>query len=186
MIWGAFANTGVVDGMPSLTYADEHFAELTKEQQAAARRLLESIDLRANLMRKSAQRLEALGIVPNPTNITLAMRLVLDARSQAARELRLGFVQYVDAIRAVGHDVVFPELVAERGGTKKGDVFYRIWWIYSAPLLTGLKRGQALHAARHAFDTELKALEIFLNTGKTRWVTRANTVRSGVIPKLRG
>lgn len=75
--------------------------------------------------------------------------------------IRLGFVQYVDAIRAAGHEAVFPELVAERGGTKKGDVFYRIWWIYIAPLLTGLKRGQALHAARHSFDTELKELEVF-------------------------
>ncbi|MBA3526390.1 MAG: tyrosine-type recombinase/integrase [Sphingomonas sp.] len=75
--------------------------------------------------------------------------------------IRLGFVQYVDAIRAAGHDAVFPELVAERDGTKKGDVFYRIWWIYIAPLLTGLKRGQALHAARHSFDTELKELEVF-------------------------
>lgn len=79
-----------------------------------------------------------------------------------AQELiRLGFVQYVDAIRAAGHEAVFPELVAERNGTKKGDVFYRIWWIYIAPLLTGLKRGQALHAARHSFDTELKELEVF-------------------------
>jgi hypothetical protein len=40
-------------------------------------------------------------------------------------------------------------------------VFYRIWWIYIAPLLTGLKRGQAMHAARHSFDTELKELEVF-------------------------
>ena len=75
--------------------------------------------------------------------------------------VRLGFVQYVEAIRAAGHAAVFPELVAERDGTKKGDVFYRIWWIYIAPLLTGLKRGQALHAARHSFDTELKELEVF-------------------------
>lgn len=61
--------------------------------------------------------------------------------------IRLGFVQYVEAIRAAGHNAVFPELIAEREGTKKGDVFYRIWWIYIAPMLTGLKRGQAMHAA---------------------------------------
>ena len=75
--------------------------------------------------------------------------------------VRLGFVQYVEAIRAAGHPALFPELVAERDGTKKGDVFYRIWWVYIAPLLTGLKRGQALHAARHSFDTELKELGVF-------------------------
>jgi hypothetical protein len=28
-------------------------------------------------------------------------------------------------------------------------------------MLTGLKRGQAMHAARHSFDTELKELEVF-------------------------
>ena len=471
-IWGAFARTGVVDGVPSIAYADEHFGELTNGQRAAARRLVASFDVRNSLLRETAQRLEALGIAPNPTNMALAMRLMLDARSQAARELRLGidtvsgvtvpeipsgrqsaaliadhhqvrqpptdasripekwrdaspveaaelliasnpamlehrkdgkraatqvgeqtlrqirwaavllqksmnpagptaglrpfwtctfedivtldswfdllpvtcgksprdrepdttlqaireraldridegeleadaigldgattnkhlrkikqiydlareeievlpeikfakfmvpdlkderdardaytveqaveifslppwtgcagtndrlaagsdvfhdslyfvllivwytgmrreevckllvtdvqchtgywyisirnsdagrvknansvrlialaeelirlgFVQYVGAIRAAGHDAVFPELVAERNGTKKGDVFYRIWWIYIAPLLTGLKRGQALHAARHSFDTELKELEAF-------------------------
>ena len=470
-IWGAFARTGVIDGVPSMAYADEHFGELTTDQRAAARRLVGSADLRHNLSRETAQRLEALGIEPNPTNMALAVRLVLDARSQAARELRsgvdtvskivvpaisdecqsvpiiaeqqparrvtmdpgqisekwrnvspvkaaellieanpamlqhrkegkravtqvgdqtlrqirwaavllqksmnpagptastrpfwtctfddivtldswfdklpvtcgksprdrdvgttlqeicdraldridkgdlgadaiglegvtsnkhlrkikqiydlareeidvlqeikfskfmvpdlkdereardaytveqaieifslppwtgcagardrlavgsevfhdslyfvllivwytgmrreevckllvaeiqcdasywfisirnsaagrvknansvrlialagelirLGFVQYVDAIRAAGHDAVFPELVAESGASTKGDVFYRIWWIYIAPLLTGLKRGQALHAARHSFDTELKELEV--------------------------
>lgn len=36
--------------------------------------------------------------------------------------LRLGFVHYVEAIKAAGHLAVFPELVAERDGTKKGDV----------------------------------------------------------------
>ena len=472
VIWGAFAKTGVVNGVPSIAYADEHFGDLTNEQRAAARRLVGSVDVRASLLRETAQRLESLGIAPNPTNMALAMRLMLDARSQAARELRLGidsvsgvaapaiskerppapvvpehhgvrpihadgtripekwrhaspveaaelliasnpamlehrkegkraatqvgeqtlrqirwaavllqksmnpegptagvrpfwtctfedivtldswfdklpvtcgksprdrqpdttlqaireraldriddgeleanaigldgvttnkhlrklkqiydlarveiqdlreirfdkftvpdlkdardardaytveqaveifslppwtgcagardrlapgeevfhdslyfvllivwytgmrreevckllvtdvqcdggywylsirnseagrvknansvrlialaeelirlgFIQYVDAIRAAGHDAVFPELVAERAGTKKGDVFYRIWWMYIAPLLTGLKRGQALHAARHSFDTELKELEVF-------------------------
>lgn len=33
--------------------------------------------------------------------------------------------------------------------------------MYIAPLLTGLKRGKALHAARHSFDTELKELGVF-------------------------
>ena len=75
--------------------------------------------------------------------------------------IRLGFVQYFEAIRDAGYAALFPELVAEREGTKKGDVFYRVWWVYVAPLLTGLKRGQALHAARHSFDTELKELEVF-------------------------
>lgn len=74
---------------------------------------------------------------------------------------RLGFLRYVEAIKEAGHGELFPELFSEREGAKKGDVFYRIWWIYIAPLLDGLKRGQALHAARHSFDTELKELEVF-------------------------
>lgn len=93
------------------------------------------------------------GRVKNPNSVRLI--------ALSEELIRLGFVEYVDAIREAGHNAVFPELVAERAGTKKGDVFYRIWWIYIKPLLTGLKRGQALHAARHSFDTELKELEVF-------------------------
>jgi integrase len=74
---------------------------------------------------------------------------------------RLGFIEYVQAIGAAGHDAVFPELVSERKGAKKGDTFYKLWWIYIKPLMPSLKRGQALHAARHMVDTELKELEIF-------------------------
>ncbi|WP_309646344.1 tyrosine-type recombinase/integrase, partial [Phenylobacterium sp.] len=89
-IWNAFARTGIIDGVRSMAYADEHLAELTNEQRAAARQLVGSVDLRHNISRETAQRLEALGIEPNPTNMALGVRLMLDARSQAARELRLG------------------------------------------------------------------------------------------------
>ena len=75
--------------------------------------------------------------------------------------LRLGFGLYVDALRAEGEVALFPELISERAGAKKGDVFYRIWWIYIAPLLKLLRRGQACHSARHMFDAELKELEVF-------------------------
>ena len=74
---------------------------------------------------------------------------------------RLGFIEYVRAIRSAGHDALFPELVSQRAGAKKGDTFYKLWWIYLKPLLPSLQRGQALHAARHMVDTELKELEIF-------------------------
>lgn len=75
--------------------------------------------------------------------------------------VRLGFGLYVEALRAAGETALFPELVSQRAGAKKGDVFYGTWWQYIAPQLTGLRRGQALHAARHTFDTELKELEVF-------------------------
>lgn len=55
--------------------------------------------------------------------------------------MRLGFIRYVEALREAGHVALFPELVSESEGAKKGDVFYKIWWIYIAPLLTGLSRG---------------------------------------------
>lgn len=75
--------------------------------------------------------------------------------------VRLGFIEYVHAIRAAGHDAVFPELVSQRKNAKKGDTFYKLWWVYIKPLLPSLRRGQALHAARHMVATELKELEIF-------------------------
>ncbi|WP_158274625.1 tyrosine-type recombinase/integrase [Sphingosinicella humi] len=75
--------------------------------------------------------------------------------------VRLGFVEYFEAIRTAGHDALFPELVSERAGAKKGDTFYKLWWIYVAPHLKTLQRGQALHAARHTVSTELKELEVF-------------------------
>lgn len=75
--------------------------------------------------------------------------------------IRLGFAQYFKSIKAAGHDALFPELVSEREGAKKGDTFYKLWWIYIAPLMKTLQRGQALHAARHTVSTELKELEVF-------------------------
>jgi integrase len=75
--------------------------------------------------------------------------------------IRLGFTEYVQAIAAAGHQAVFPELVSEREKAKKGDTFYKLWWIYIRPLVPSLKRGQAMHSARHMVDTELKDLEVF-------------------------
>lgn len=75
--------------------------------------------------------------------------------------VRLGFVDYFEAIKAAGHDALFPELVSERAGARKGDTFYKLWWIYVAPQMKTLQRGQALHAARHTVSTELKELEVF-------------------------
>lgn len=75
--------------------------------------------------------------------------------------VRLGFIQYFEAIRDAGHEALFPELVSQREGAKKGDTFYKLWWIYIAPMMKTLQRGQALHAARHTVSTELKELEVF-------------------------
>lgn len=64
-IWGAFAQTGVVDGTPSVAYALERFEGLSAEQSAAARRLIGAADLRHSVSLETAQRLRSLGIEPN-------------------------------------------------------------------------------------------------------------------------
>ena len=77
--------------------------------------------------------------------------------------VRLGFVHYVHALKDAGETLVFPDLEPADGTKRKrGDVFYKLWWIYLRPLVPGLLRGQAMHAARHTVSDELKQLEIFL------------------------
>lgn len=84
-----------------------------------------------------------------------------------AEELvRLGFIEFVHAMKAAGETILFPELMPS-GGTKRklGDVFYKLWWIYIAPMVEPkLGRGQAMHSCRHAVDDELKRNEIFVET----------------------
>lgn len=77
--------------------------------------------------------------------------------------IRLGFLRYVQAMRAAGETLLFPEFVPG-GDTKRklGDVFYKLWWIYIAPSVPDRKRGQAMHAARHTVSDELKDQEVFI------------------------
>lgn len=77
--------------------------------------------------------------------------------------VRLGFVRYVEAMRTAGETLLFPELMPG-GDTKRkiGDVFYKLWWIYLRPLVPDLKRGQAMHSARHMVADELKDQQVFI------------------------
>ncbi len=77
--------------------------------------------------------------------------------------IRLGFLRYVEAMRAAGETLLFPEFVPG-GDTKRklGDVFYKLWWIYIAPSVPDRKRGQAMHSARHTVSDELKDQEVFI------------------------
>jgi hypothetical protein len=77
--------------------------------------------------------------------------------------VRLGFLRYVDAMRAAGERLLFPELVPG-GDTKRklGDVFYKLWWVYIARKVPNLEPGQAMHSARHMVSDELKDQEVFL------------------------
>ncbi len=79
--------------------------------------------------------------------------------------LRLGFLEYVRAMQDAGETLLFPELYPS-GGTKRavGDVFYKIWWIYIRPFVPDLKRGQAMHAARHSVSDALKQAGIHLES----------------------
>ena len=74
--------------------------------------------------------------------------------------LRLGFVQFVDAIKAAGHAALFPDLLTMSGIGKKGDVFYDLYWTRIAAFLNWLKPGQALHSGRHSVATELKRVGV--------------------------
>ena len=75
--------------------------------------------------------------------------------------VRLGFLDYVQAIRSEGHFELCPELHSERGAAaKKGDTFYKRGWLQIRPHLSGLKRGQAMHCVRHTVSTELKELGV--------------------------
>lgn len=77
--------------------------------------------------------------------------------------LRLGFLLYIEAMRNGGETLLFPELYPAKNTKRKiGDVFYKIWWIYLRPFVPDLKRGQAMHAARHTVSDALKQAGIDL------------------------
>lgn len=47
--------------------------------------------------------------------------------------IRLGFIHYVDALKAAGETLLFPEIdPADGTKRKRGDVFYKLWWIISS------------------------------------------------------
>lgn len=77
--------------------------------------------------------------------------------------IRLGLLRYLEAMRNAGETLLFPEMYPS-GNTKRkiGDVFYKIWWIYLRPFVPDLKRGQAMHAARHTASDALKQAGIEL------------------------
>lgn len=76
--------------------------------------------------------------------------------------LRLGFLDYVKAIRREGHAVLFPDLLPGTSRQRMGDVYYKRYWRSIATHLPFLEPGQALHAFRHMVSTELKNAEVFV------------------------
>ena len=78
--------------------------------------------------------------------------------------MRLGLLAYVEALRAAGETMLFPELRTEANNRNYGDVYYKIWWTKLAKRLSFIEPGQALHSFRHTVTTELKHQEVFLET----------------------
>ena len=77
--------------------------------------------------------------------------------------IRLGFIKYVQALIDAGETLLFPDIApADASKRKRGDVFYKIWWMYLKPMIPGLIRGQAMHAARHSVSDELKQQAVFV------------------------
>jgi hypothetical protein len=101
-------------------------------------------------------------------------------------------------MRAAGETLLFPELMPADGTKRKlGDVFYKRWWIYIAPLVPDLKRGQAMHAARHMVSDEWKQQEVFVEfrndhlghkgkgEGETRYPSAAELAKlKGLVEKV--
>ncbi|VXC74842.1 integrase [Sphingomonas sp. AX6] len=74
---------------------------------------------------------------------------------------RLGFLDYVNAMRDAGEAYLFPEILPGRSGRPLGDVFFKQVWGKIKPCLTLVRPGQAVHSGRHMVSTELKMLQTF-------------------------
>jgi integrase len=77
--------------------------------------------------------------------------------------LRLGLRAYVEAIAALGYDLLFPELLPASGAAPLGDQFHDLW----SPLLTrqipgASEAGKVLHSIRHWGNQALSDAKVAL------------------------
>ncbi|MGV1899319.1 DUF6538 domain-containing protein [Agrobacterium sp. 22-3674b3] len=71
--------------------------------------------------------------------------------------IRLGFLEYVAALKSIGHALLFPELKAAAASTPLGDVFDEAWQDMRASALPSAKEeGKVLHSLRHWCNNEMK------------------------------
>jgi len=71
--------------------------------------------------------------------------------------IRLGFLEYVEALRAAEHKLLFPDLPTPGGSTPMGDVFDDSWQKMRAAALPNAKdEGKVLHSLRHWCNNEMK------------------------------
>nr|WP_282098267.1 tyrosine-type recombinase/integrase [Qipengyuania aestuarii] len=78
----------------------------------------------------------------------------------ASELLRLGFHNYVEALRDEGEWLLFPELLPESGIGTLGRAFYKTRWTHLAKQLPFLVDGQANHSFRHTAIDAMKAAGI--------------------------
>lgn len=72
--------------------------------------------------------------------------------------LRLGFLEYVKALRVRGGTRLFPDLEAEK--TPPGDMWFDRYWSRMAKVLPFVKPGMGAHSMRHTVATELKHAKV--------------------------
>ncbi|MGO9770307.1 MAG: DUF6538 domain-containing protein [Roseiarcus sp.] len=77
--------------------------------------------------------------------------------------LRLGLRKYVEAVKALGCDLLFPELLAASGASPLGDQFHNLW----SPLLKqqlpeAAEVGKVLHPVRHWGNQALSDRKVML------------------------
>ena len=71
--------------------------------------------------------------------------------------IRLGFLEYVAALKDIGHVLLFPELRAAAPSTPMGDVFDEAWQDMRVAAIPSAKEdGKVLHSLRHWCNNEMK------------------------------
>lgn len=93
---------------------------------------------------------------------TRRLKTVTSARKLpfASELIRLGLPDYVQALRAEGETLLFPELVRESGKGTMGDTYSKRIWDHIKKELPFLKAGQATHSFRHTVVDSMKGAGI--------------------------
>jgi len=75
--------------------------------------------------------------------------------------IRLGFLEYVAALKDIGHVLLFPELRAAAPSTPMGDVFDEAWQDMRVAAIPSAKEdGKVLHSLRHWCNNEMKQVGV--------------------------
>lgn len=96
-----------------------------------------------------------------PTDTRRLKTLSSKRKVPVADELvRLGLIEYVEALRAAGEKLVFPELASQSGIGTMGDAYYKCIWTKLVKELPFLGNGQGMHSFRHTAINFMKGSRI--------------------------